>query len=97
MPKSKKLTQRKLADNFVKQISEHFDDPEIDCEGSPLNGLYTLHRRLLETLDKAQNSPPEGESDGSINEANFNKLREVEMCVRYLKVAIDNWHMGQHK
>lgn len=84
-----KLSQLRLAANFVRQIEEHFDDPELDCEGSPLNGLYRLQQRLSEVLGKAQNRPPQGASDGSIDETHFAKLREVERCAQSLIWAVD--------
>ena len=91
MKKVVKLTQLRLADNFVKQMRLLLDDEDIEHERDPHHGLYTLHRRLAEVLDKAHNRPPVGQSDGSISAENRIKLREVERAARELMWAIDNY------
>lgn len=91
-----KLSQLRLAANFVEQIADHFQDGDFEREdGDPKRGVYELRNRLAAVLDKAQNSPPEGMSDGTIDEIEFGKLREVERAAQSLIWAVDRWRMGR--
>jgi hypothetical protein len=86
MAKVKKLTQKKLVDNYIKQIRAHFDDFE-----DSVNGLSPLTGHLVCVLDKAQNEPPLGEADGSLDEATWNQAKSVAKAVRELQLACDRY------
>lgn len=58
------MNQRERAEHAIKIFDE-----ALDAVGE----LGTL---LHEILDEAQNSPPDGASDGSIDEQSFNQLRD---------------------
>jgi hypothetical protein len=47
---------------------------------------------LGEVLDRAQNRPPLGEADGTIDEATFNALRAVEVAARRLGTLVERAH-----
>jgi hypothetical protein len=40
--------------------------------------LAALRERLSKLLDESQNPPPDGHSDGSMTETQFNQLRSIE-------------------
>lgn len=59
--------------------------------------LGPLNRELAQLLAAAQNPPPHGESDGSINEATFNQLRTVERTLRGALEAVERakYHLNR--
>ena len=82
-PKLIKLTQRKLADNFVKQMLLLCATPIESME--PLNGLGRLSDRLHEVL---MDSLDDRKTDGSIEMSHARKLLEVSAAARGLISAI---------
>lgn len=55
--------------------------------------LAMLRKDLDQLLDEAQNSPPEGASDGTIKAVQFKQLRGIEKATQELIVALlfDTW------
>ncbi len=54
------------------------------------------NENLKEVLGRAQNDPPHGESDRTIDPAEFTRLREVENAVARLRRALENvWKSGE--
>lgn len=49
---------------------------------SVLTPMDTAIKNLEDVLDKSQNSPPEGSSDGSISEAQWNELKSLTTSIR---------------
>ena len=92
MAKLKKLTQRKLADNFVKQMEAHLENALLGEEAKILeNGIRRLNKRLDEVLRDAGNDEM---SDGSIDTAHIRKLREVRATATNFMYAIERWRMS---
>ena len=90
MPKPRKAaSQRAHADNFVSQIETHLN--EIVGEQCSWAGLRDLLRDLDAITAKAQNSPPDGESDGSIDSDHWARLRDVQRATLHLIVAVQAW------
>ena len=55
------------------------------CEFFP--EMDSIKQELGHLLDEAQNSPPAGISDGTINEIQFNQLRDIHDALQKLLVA----------
>lgn len=83
---AKKLTQMQLIDNYIKQITEHYERGSDDqC------GLSELLHHLERVVDEAQNSPPQGEADGSVGRESWTRAAAVARALRALIVACDDW------
>jgi len=53
-------------------------------------------QNLQELLDRAQNAPPNGESDRTINPREFVQLREIENASARLRRALESaWAEGE--
>ncbi len=90
MAASKKLTQRDLVENYIKQIDAHFGDVGFS-EAGPTNGLYALVGHLDRVLGEAQNAPPQGKADGSLDEQAWTKAHQVAVAGSALLWAVDAW------
>lgn len=62
------------------------------CADFPFNKatLESLHARTEALLDKAQNGPPHGDGDGTIDAAAWYRLRKLSRAMRDLLCAIDD-------
>jgi hypothetical protein len=69
-------TQLEMANSIRGQYREHFA------------ALASLKDRLSKLLDESQNPPPDGGSDGTIGEVQYNQLRSIEKATRGLLVAL---------
>jgi hypothetical protein len=54
-----------------------------------IESLHARHLTLRSVLDEAQNQPPLGDADGSIDEAMWTKLRSVELRLSAFIEAVD--------
>ena len=74
-----KLSQRRRALKAVADIIHVLEVSQI----LPYRALLRI------VIDEAQNGPPDGESDGSIDEALWNKLKRVEKAMYELTGAVN--------
>ncbi len=83
---TKKLAQRKLVDNYVKQIREHLIVVEmseaLEARGG-VNGLIDLKAALERVL--------EGGSDGTVDEITHRRATAICGAVQQLAVACAIW------
>jgi hypothetical protein len=66
------MTQREQAQAIISELFEL-----LEGESGGARHIQDLHADLESVLDRSQNSPPHGESDGSINERRWNMLRQL--------------------
>jgi len=78
MPESRVETQKQRAEWVIGEMRHH------------VGPLLKRNENLKEVLGRAQNDPPQGASDRTINPAEFTKLREVENAVARLRRALEN-------
>jgi hypothetical protein len=70
-------TQKQRAQWLIEEM-DHYMIPVAQC-----------HEFLRELLDRAQNDPPHGDSDGTISPLEFSHLREIENAIKHLRRALE--------
>ena len=89
-----KVTQLKEAHIIIDEnLKRHFDrEMTTVCpEHQGFDGLYAIESDLNELLDRAQNNPPEGESDGTIGELRYVRMRRLLNSLIALRRDFDDW------
>lgn len=69
----------------IEVLAKIYEDFPLDSRT-----LSSLHQRLLQdVVGKAQNGPPHGEADGTIDEVTWKRARLLAMAMRDLVFAIE--------
>ena len=85
--------QLKLADECIKGIAQHFDSGIFDGhENHVADSLGALLRPLDLVVDEAQNGPPDGKADGSIDGPTWRKAKRIVEALRELQWALEPWN-----
>ena len=77
-------------------LKHHFDDemttvPKEGEEPNGFDGLITIEGDLKTLLDKAQNPPPDGESDRTIGDLRYRTMRRLLNSLTALRRDYEEW------
>lgn len=84
----KLLTQRGLLDDLIDDVAEHLDELQGGKTGLTWPGLRELRVSLQEVLDAAQNPPPQGVADGTIDHFAWDAGKKVLSALTDLEAAL---------
>lgn len=86
-----KPTQKKKAIRYADAIVDHIN------ESIQSDSLRSLQRRLNTVVDAAQNGPPDGEGDGSIDDELWKMFKAIERSAESFIFACDRFELARRR